>query len=242
MKSICLLLATATALPAQFQTRLDPATGRAFEQYRKSAESGMNWVARFSAPPQPDQVTIAPSGQSAPVRVTNGLVHDWAAATVAPRAAPEKVLAVLQDYADYSRIFAPEVLQSRLLSRDGNTWRAYLRLLKKKVLTVVLDTEYEIEYRPLGGGRWALISRSTKIAEVDGDRQLPPGTGHGFLWRLNAYWLIEPRPDGSYIECRTLSLSRDIPASLGWAIRPIVSSLPRESLEATLEALLRALR
>ena len=55
----------------------------------------------------------------------------------------------------------------------------------------------------------------------------PPGTGHGFLWRMNAYWLIEPRPEGVYLECRSLSLSRSIPAGLGWLIEPFVTSVPK---------------
>jgi hypothetical protein len=59
---------------------------------------------------------------------------------------------------------------------------------------------------------------------------------------LNAYWLIEPRPGGVYLECRTISLSRNIPTGLGWIIRPMVSSLPRESLTATLEATVRAVK
>jgi len=47
---------------------------------------------------------------------------------------------------------------------------------------------------------------------------------------------------GVYLECRTISLSRNIPTGLGWIIRPMVSSLPRESLTATLESTVRALK
>ena len=105
---------------------------------------------------------------------------------------------------------------------------------------MVLNSEYDVEYRPLDSGRWAVISRSTRIAEVDGETELGPDAGRGFLWRLNAYWLVEPRPNGVYLECRTLSLTRDIPAGFGWMLRPITSSFPRESLESTLLATIRA--
>jgi hypothetical protein len=87
-----------------------------------------------------------------------------------------------------------------------------------------------------------MTSRSTSIREVDDGRTLPVGTGRGFLWRLNAYWLIEPRPNGVYIECRTISLSRDVPFGLGFAVGPFVRSLPPESLQATLDATVRALQ
>ena len=108
----------------------------------------------------------------------------------------------------------------------------FVKLIKKKAITVKYNTESDVEYRPLGEGRWAVISRSTRIAQLDGKHELDAGFGEGFLWRLNVYWLIEPRPEGVYLECRAISLTRDIPPGLGWALRPMVSSLPRESLKS----------
>ena len=241
VRPMWLILMAAATLPAQFTTRLSPATEQAFEDYRKPAEARMNWVARFTAAPSAG-ITIAPFGREGFVSVPHGMIHDWAAATVAHGATVDKVLAILQNYDGYKSVYAPEVTDSKLLSREGNSWRAYLRIVKHQGLTAVLNSEYDVEYRPLDQGRWAVISRSIKMTELDGARELAPGTGHGFLWRLNAYWLMEPRPNGVYLECRTISLSRDIPTGLGWAIRPLVASLPRDSLEATLEATVRALR
>ena len=62
-----------------------------------------------------------------------------------------------------------------------------------------------------------------------------------FLWRLNTYWLIEPRPEGVYLECRAISLSRDIPFGRS-LVEPFLTSVPRESLQSTLDATVRALR
>ena len=241
VKPLGLVLAAPFLVHAQFSTRLNPATSKSFEDYQKAAEARMDWSARFTGA-KPGTVTVTPSGREGSVEVKDGMIHDWASATVAPGVTVDQVLRVLQNYDDYKNVYAPEVTESKLLSRLGNHWRPYLRIVKKKGLTVVLNSEYEVEYKALGGGRWAVVSRSTKIAELDGDKELPPGDGQGFLWRLNAYWSIEPRPEGVYLECRTISLSRDIPTGLGWAVRPIVSSLPRESLRATLEATVRALR
>jgi hypothetical protein len=44
-----------------------------------------------------------------------------------------------------------------------------------------------------------------------------------------------------YIECRAISLTRDVPKGLGWVLEPIIKNLPRESLKNTLEATRRAL-
>ena len=192
------------------------------------------------ANPKPGNVVIAPSERNGLISVQDGMIHDWAAATFAKGVSVDQVLRVLQNYGEYKNIYAPDVIESRLIKREGNRWHAFLRIVKKKPLTVVLNSEYDVEYRPLDSGRWAVISRSTRIAEVDGETELSPDAGRGFLWRLNAYWLVEPRPNGVYLECRTLSLTRDIPAGFGWMLRPITSSFPRESLESTLLATIRA--
>ncbi len=234
-----LLLALPATLGAQFMTELTPQTTQAFEEYQKAAEARMDWHAHLS--PGPDEVKIAASEANSLIEVTGGLIHDWRAATFAPGATVEQVLAVLEDYANYKTIYAPEIIDSRVLGHDGNKWRLYLKIVKKKVLTVTLNSEYEAECRSLGQGRWAKISHSVKLTEVSGGKELPVGTGHGFLWRLNSYWLLEPRPGGVYIECRSISLSRAIPAVLDWIVRPMVTSVPRESLRGMLEATVRSL-
>jgi len=66
------------------------------------------------------------------------------------------------------------------------------------------------------------------------------GSDHGFLWRLYADWFLEGSSEGVYVECRVISLTRDIPHGLGWIISPIIRDLPRESLTATLEFTRRA--
>ena len=39
-----------------------------------------------------------------------------------------------------------------------------------------------------------------------------------------------------YVECRAVSLTRDVPFGLGWVIEPIIQKLPKESLINTLNA------
>jgi hypothetical protein len=233
------LLALPATLAAQFMTELAPQTNQAFDEYQKAAEARMDWQAHLT--PAPGEVKIAASEDNSLIEAPGGLIHDWRAATVATGATVEQVLAVLSDYANYKTIYAPEVVESRVLGHNGNRWHLFLRMVKKKVLTVTLDSEYEAEYRSLGHGRWAKLSHSVKLTEVSGGKQLPVGTGHGFLWRLNSYWLVERRPGGVYIECRSISLSRAIPPALDWIIRPMVTSVPRESLRSTMDATVNAI-
>jgi hypothetical protein len=66
------------------------------------------------------------------------------------------------------------------------------------------------------------------------EHDLPPGTGQGFLWRLNSYWRFRERDGGTWVECEAISLTRDVPVGLGWIVQPIIQDLPKQSLESTL--------
>lgn len=239
-KPLALLFCFPLALSAQLKVTLSPGTSAAFDDYVKATESQINGRARY---PQikAGEIRVEPSRKDGSSDVKEGMVHDWVAATLVPGASVHDALAVLQNYGAYKTIYKPEVTDSKLLSHTDDQWHVHLRIVKKKVLSAVLNTEYDVVYKDLGGGRWSMTSRSTRIAEIDGGRELPVGTGQGFLWRLNAYWLLESRPNGVYLECRSLSLSRDIPFGLGFAVGPFVRALPEESLRATMQATARAL-
>ena len=228
MKLAAVLLAVLVSCPisAQLIVKLSPNSDRAFDAYIKTVESQLD---RRPAP-------------NTTLDVPGALIHDWSAAVLVQGATLDQALTILQSYDDYKRIYAPQVTESKLSSHQGNHWHSYLKLYKRALLPAIFDTEYDVEYRELDRTRWAVLSRSTKVAEIDGGKVLPVGTGHGYLWRLNAYWLLEQRPQGVYLECRAISLSRDIPPGLAWAIKPMIVSLPRDSLQQTLDATARALR
>ena len=182
-----------------------------------------------------------------PIKVPNGLIHDWIGAAFIPGTTLDDTLSLIQDYDNHKNIYKPEVIASRLVSHHDNEYEIYLRLLKKKILTVVLDTDHQVQYRPIHRSRWVCHSRTTRVAEVENagstkERVLPPDTGYGFLWRLYSYWRFQARDGGVYVECRAISLTRDVPFGLGWAIEPIIQKLPKESLSNTLEATRQALQ
>ena len=181
-----------------------------------------------------------------PVTVPDGLIHDWIGATVIRGATVEQTLALIQDYDHHKNIYKPEVIDSKLVSRSGNDFQIYLRLLKKKIITVVLDTDHDVHYSQVDAARWCCRSYTTRIAEVEDagkaqERVLAPDAGYGFLWRLYSYWRFQERDGAVYTECRAISLTRDIPKGLGWIIEPMIRKLPRESLINTLESTRRAL-
>lgn len=190
-------------------------------------------------------LVVTSSAKPNPKETGHSLIHDWTGAVFIPKAKIDAVLAVLQDFNRHKTIYPGEVLDSKLISRNGTEFQSYLRLRKKKVLTVILNTEYRTKFfRPAEKRAYSIV-HSTKIAEVKNageadERELAPGTGYGFLWRLNSYWLLEERDGGVYAECRAVSLTRDVPAIVNWAVAPMIRSLPKESLEFTLENTRRA--
>lgn len=240
--------------------QLKPQTVEAFDAYIREAEVAAEQTLRNGGPilwsdVDPERTKQVQGGQvvaqfwagRGPVKVPNGLIHDWVGAALIPGTTIEQALALIQDYDNHKNIYAPEVMASRLISNHNGDFQIYLRLLKKKVITVVLDTDHEVHYRSLDRSRWMCRSYTTRIAEVEDvgglqEKVLAPDTGHGFLWRLYSYWRFEERDGSVYIECRAISLTRDVPFGLGWAIEPIIQKLPQESLIKTLEATRTALQ
>jgi hypothetical protein len=133
------------------------------------------------------------------------------------------------------------MLTARVFSHDGDRFGVIMRAQQKHVLTVVMDTTYDVTFGRLDTAHGYSISRSTKVAEIDApgtahEHALGPGEEHGFLWRMNTYWSYEERDGGLYIQIESVTLTRSIPVGLGWAIGPFVQSVPRDSLEFTLRA------
>jgi len=241
------------------EVQLKQQTLKRFEAYIRNAEAAMEQTLRGSGPflwcdTRSERAQQVRGGQvvaqfwsgHGPVKVPSGLIHDWIGAAWAPGTTVEATLALIQDYDNHTNIYGPEVIASKLISRRGNEFQIYLRLLKKKIMTVVLDTDHRVQYRSVGRARWVCRSYTTRIAEVENrgkpnENVLPPDTGHGFLWRLYSYWRFQERDGGVYLECRAISLTRDVPLGLGWIIEPIIQKLPKESLIHTLDCTRQAL-
>jgi hypothetical protein len=175
------------------------------------------------------------SGLEAP----DGMIHHWIGAVFIPGATLRQVLELVQNYDHHQDIYKPEVVRSRLLHRDGNDFQIFYRLREKKVITVTLNTNHDVQYFPIDATHCRSRSVATRIAEVanadgPGEQEKPVGHDEGFLWRMNSYWRFEEQDGGVYVEVESVSLTRDIPMGLGWIIKPFVTSIPRESLLMTL--------
>jgi hypothetical protein len=170
-----------------------------------------------------------------------GIIHHWEGLVFIPGVRLADVLAVLEDYDKHSVYYAPDVERSKIESRNGDHFRVFLRFRRHKVITVVLNTEHDIEYFRDGPTRAHSRSSAVRIAEVENpgkpdEREKPSGQDGGFLWRMETWWRMAERDGGVYVQSEVVSLTRDIPVVLRWMIEPFVTSIPRETLTATLVA------
>jgi hypothetical protein len=175
-----------------------------------------------------------------PIDVPDGLVHHWLGVVFVPGGTTAAAVALLQDYDRHADIYAPAVQRSRTVEQSGDTFRVFLRFFMRKVISVTVNSEHEARFTRVTPGRAHSRVVSTRVQEVEhagtrSERELPIGRDGGYLWRINSYWRFLERDGGVYVQCESITLSRDIPFGLGWVVGPFVTSIPRESLTFTLE-------
>src|ERR1022692_1447792 len=178
--------------------------------------------------------------------VSGGLLHHWRGAAFVAGARASDMLALLRDYNHLSSYYAPEVESSHVISDRAGVAAVAMRFKKQMVIPIVLDTEYDVRIGVTGDNAGYSVSRSTHIWEVESpgtsrERRMTEGDDDGFLWRLNTYWSFLEVPGGLLIECEAISLTRDVPAGLGWLVAPVIEEMPRDSLKFTLTATRNAL-
>ena len=175
------------------------------------------------------------------------MLHDWRGTAFAPGATAADFERLMKDYSAYPQHFSPQVLRSKVLAQHDDFFHVLMRVRQKHVITVVMDTTYDIVYGRLDAKHGTSISRSTQISEIESpgsssERVMTSKEEHGFLWRMNTYWSYEERDGGLTMQIESVTLTRSIPNGLAWIVRPFVESIPRESLEFTLSAARNALR
>ena len=192
---------------------------------------------------------ITPSEDAKPgnAALAGAMIHHWRGTAFVPGATVADFERMMRDVSEYPHHFSPQVLSATLLAQFGDALQVSMRVRQRHVITVVLDTDYEITYGQLDAHHGYSVSRSTKISEIGApgtkaEHALSSNEEHGFLWRLNTYWSYQEKDGGLYMQIESVSLTRSIPTGLGWAIGPYVESVPRESLEFTLRSVCNVLR
>jgi hypothetical protein len=175
------------------------------------------------------------------------MLHHWRGTAFAAGVKAADFLRVMQDVDRYPEVYAPQVVSARVLSGEVDNRRMTMRVKQKHVITVVLETDYEVASGRTGPAAGWSASRSSAMREIanagtDKEHALGPGEDHGFLWRLNSYWTYEERNGGLLLTLESVSLTRQVPAGLAWAVKPFIESVPKESVEFTLRKTVEAVQ
>ena len=254
----CLIAGASAAVVA---AELTPATAAVFVRYANLTEQRINaevvkntdflWIDTLPQARRADVLRGLQQGGviierlqtregSKEIEVPDGLIHHWIGTVFVPKTTVKEAVSLMQDYDRHSTYFAPAIARSKLLERDGARFRVALRFHVKKIISVTMDTENEAEFFHPSADRSHSRIRSTRVTEVADagtpqEKPKAPGEENGFMWNLNTYWRFLERDGGTYIQCESLTLTRDVPFALAWIIRPIVTQMPKESLTYTLE-------
>jgi hypothetical protein len=233
-----------------------PAAVASFNSYTGTVEARLEQqhrsAARFIAPQDMGrlhngELIIEKLAPASPAGFPGAMLHHWRGTAFTPGAKAADFERLMRNFGEYPQYYAPQVVRARILSQQGDHYQVMMRVRQHHVITVVMDTAYDVTFARLDAQYGYSVSRSTRISEIDSpgtahERALDPGEDHGFLWRLNSYWSYEERDGGLYMQIESISLTRAIPTGLGWAIGPFVESVPRESLEFTLRSTRDALK
>lgn len=245
------------ATPGHVLAEPTPAAVTAFNSYVRAVESRLaqqhQSLAAFLAPVAPVQqsdvrlrqgdIIIEQRTPSGGLVLPGALLHHWHATAFVPGATAADFARLLKDVDAYPTDFSPQVLEARILTQNGDHLQTWMRVRQHHVITVAMDTTYDVTFGRLDAQHGYSISRSSRISELDSEgHEIDASQDHGFLWRQNTYWSYEERDGGLYIQLESVSLTRSIPTGLGWVVGPFVESIPRQSLEFTLRSACTALR
>jgi len=249
------------AAPGRAVAEPQPAAVAAFNSYIGAVESRLAqqhcshtaFLAPAASAPQSEErlrrgeLIIEDLTPTAGAALPGAMLHHWRGTAFAAGAKAADFERLMKDLSGYPQRYSPQVLQARIVAEQGDRLQAVMRVRQRHVITVVMDTAYDITYARLDALHGYSISRSTHISEIDSpgtsnERALNSKEEHGFLWRQNTYWTFEERDGGLTMQIESISLSRSIPTGLAWAVRPFVESVPRDSLEFTLRSTGNALR
>ena len=246
----CFLSAAVCLAPrATGAADLQPRTVQAYDSH--AGEATRAFVARarkLAAGQRCDGVMPARAGNGDGIlNVPDGLVHHWLASAYVKGATLRQVSDVARDYLDYPKVYK-EVLSSKVLSQQGDSYRVLLRLKEENAkITAVLDVRSAVDYQTLADGSVSAISKSEEIRQVENagtsnESLMPAGRDSGYLWRAHTYTLFLPDKEGVFVVMETLGLSRRFPPFTGWFLEPIARRIGRRSAEGSLTQFVAAIR
>ncbi|MBV8072789.1 MAG: hypothetical protein JO270_22990 [Acidobacteriaceae bacterium] len=191
-------------------------------------------------------IISSPRGGGSPV--PSGLIHHWFGTIFIPDANVSELLAALQDYSGYSSIYNPGVVQSRELSRDGDRFTYELKFAQKGFgVKAGLLAEFKANYCRLTPEEGYAVTRATELTELADvgtpqERPVSFSASHGYVEDVFTIVRYRQARGGVYVQVESLTLSRDVPAALRWAVSPLIERFSRQTIQDTLQRLRKSVQ
>ena len=175
--------------------------------------------------------------------IPDGRIHHWAGAVFIPGVTLDQVLRHLRDRAGRESEAFDDVLSSKLIARDGDRLKIYMKLRRESVITVTYNTEHAVEYRRLNDGASVEPKRRDEDRRA---RECRHGAGTREACRqrprfpLAAQRLLALRADqrrASSSNANRRASAASVPLLLRPFVMGTVERIARESLQKTLASL-----
>lgn len=193
------------------------------------------------------EIVISPIGNAHPLSVPRGLIHHWIGAVFAPGATIQDLSTVLNDYSGYREIYRPTLIKAELLESNSGEQRLSIVWIQRVLLVTAAFYTEASNSVALSGRQGYMTFSTTCIQQIEhygekDEQRLAPDEGSGYLWRLVSFARFEERDDGLYLELEVIGLSKDLPRSLRFFLKPVIDHVPRQLLAARLDQTRQAIK
>jgi hypothetical protein len=180
-----------------------------FDQYIEATEAEMNKHRGFEdflwLDHHPDQKSLVWLGESVVLPMTpvpGNTIQHWLGAIYLEGAALDPARNVILNFDGYKVTFKQQVMDSKLIQRDGEQFKFQLELYKKQISAVRLNVDSTAKYTLVDPGHIILASHSTHISEAKQDES-------EYLQRLNFYWRLGKADNGVYAELEVITQGQE---------------------------------
>ena len=177
--------------------------------------------------------------------VPSGLIHHWTGTVFIPNVRIFDVLAILQDYDGYSDLYAPAVVESKLMSRNQNEFTYRMKFIQRDfgIKSGLLGTFRTTYHRMSGEAAGYSVTEATELVELrnpgtSGEETISQKEAHGYVERTFTIVRYGQYENGVVMKVENLSLSRGVPAAVRWMVEPLIERFSRRTMTSTLERLL----
>jgi hypothetical protein len=187
------------------------------------------------------EIVVEPIGKGNPILVPHGLIHHWIGGVFIPGATIQDLSGVVGDYSKYSEIYRPTLVKVQLLDSSHDEQKFSIVWVQRVLLvTAAFYTELDSDDFTLNSRQGYMSFSTTRVQQIEhygekDEQRLAPDEGSGYLWRLVSFARFEERDGGLYLELEVIGLSKDLPGSVRFLLRPVIDHVPRQALATKLD-------